>query len=271
MAVGGKKSQMSGLQHQADRPVREPAAPKPSGTAFSREDTLEWISNTRKQVLAVRADTVRAGEARIAELEAALEVAITRVSFLENENQSLEISVDMASGENLNLARRLAESEARGDVARAALQSSTTLRAEYETAVSEAERKIEILQNLIAVKDARLYRLEETRDKLEQDAKNLLKTSKARDKALVDAERRILALTELFEKLELSLEGNKGQNDNQVSAGKNLKQVLKQNPRPKPRRNERVDPQEAEPEVRLWRRELDTDDWLLAGPAKRTA
>jgi hypothetical protein len=311
MAVGGKEPQRNDRQRRADRTARKDAAspalpetataqnprqklaqaakpqapfpepapqrrsgddrrdqvPQSSGKAFSREETLEWIANARKQVLAARGDTVKAAEARIADLEAALEVALTRVAFLENENQSLETSIDLAAGDNLSLGRRLAESETRSSEARAALQNSAVLRAEYEGVISTAERRIEILQNLIAVKEARLHKLEQTRTEMEQGTRKLLEAAnardKARDQALADAEQRIVALTGLFEKLELSLEGEKGQNDNQIPGTRS--------PERKPRASERTAPPKAEPELRLWRRELDTDDWLLHRPARQTA
>lgn len=308
MAGVGKKSQLEGRQHQAVLLARKPGAlpalpktatapslphkpaqaakphalpvkPEPhqrgveerpqqvakfsSGKAFSREDTLEWIASTRKQVLAVRADTVKVAAARIAELEAALEMALTRVSFLENENQSLETSVDLAASDNLTLAKRLGESETRGDEARARLHTSEMLRADHDMIVSAAERKIDILQNLIAVKEARLQKLEQAHAKIEQETSGLLETIKARDKALADAERRILALTGLFEKLELSLEGGKSENDNLLRRGPAIK--------PKPRPVQRTDSPQAAGELRLWRRELDTDEWLLDRPVKQTA
>jgi chromosome segregation ATPase len=302
MAVGGKQSKQDGWQHQADRlarkrtavpalpriataqsprhKLREPARPsvlpvgddrrlsphagterrdnvaKAAGKEFSREEALDWILNARKEAVAVRADRAKAAEARIADLEASLEVALARVAFLENENQSLQNSLDLTVSENLFLAKQLAQSETWGDEARSELQSSAMLRAEHDMAVSAAERKIELLQNLIAVKETRLQKLEETRGKMEQDANKLIETTRARDKALAEAELRILVLTELFEKLELRLDGGNGENDNR-------------NPNPKPVAAKRADLQEAGRELRLWRRELDTDDWLLAGPARR--
>ncbi len=235
--------------------VHREQAVKTSGKDFSREQALDWILNARKEALAVRADRAKAAEARIADLEASLEAALARVVYLENENQSLQTSVELTTSENLSFARRLAESETRSDEASAELHNSALLWAEHDRVVSAAERKIDLLQNLLAVKEARLHKLEQARDKMEQDTDKLLETAKTRDKALADAEQRIFILTELFEKLELSLDAGKGENDNQA-------------PDPKPGANEPTDMPEAGREVRVWRRELDTDDWLLAKPAK---
>jgi hypothetical protein len=104
-----------------------------------------------------------------------------------------------------------------------------------------------------------------------------------RDQALADAERRVLELTQLFEKLELSLEARRGENDNQAPNPKPIapRPVAPRPVAPRPTAprpvapipvaGERADPEQAGHEVRLWRRELDTDDWLLAGPARRQA
>jgi hypothetical protein len=48
----------------------------------------------------------------------------------------------------------------------------------------------------------------------------------------------------------MSLEARNGENDNRA-------------PNPKPAAGERADLEQAGGEFRLWRRELDTDDWLL--------
>jgi chromosome segregation ATPase len=302
MAVGGKQSKLDGWQHQADRLARRhaavPALPRtataqtprhrlpqpalrsvppadedrrpdqhvavercrgqaanPPAKDFSREEALDWILKARKEALAVRADTATAAKARIAEFEASLEAALARVTYLGDENQSLQTALDMAADENLDLGRHLAESETRCDEACAELQSAAVLRAEYDMAASEAEKKVELLQNTITVRNARLQKLEQARRKMERDTSKLLETAKVRDQALADAEQRILELTQLFEKLELSLEARNGENDNQAR-------------NPKPGAGERADLEQAGRELRLWRRELDTDDWLLGRPAK---
>jgi chromosome segregation ATPase len=287
MAVGGNQSRLDGWQHQADglalRHTVVPALPKtaaaltprhqlpqpaprsgppagedrrhhqaatPPAKDFSREETLDWILKARKEALAIRTDKAKAAEARIAELEASLEAALARVTYLGDENQALQTALDMAADENLDLGRRLAESETGCDEARAELQGAAMLRAAYDVAASEAEQKIELLQHTITVRNARLQKLEQARRKVERETSKLLETATVRDKALADAERRILVLTQLFEKLELSLEARKGENDNQA-------------PNPKPAAGERADVEQAGREFRLWRRELDTDDWLL--------
>jgi chromosome segregation ATPase len=287
MAVDGRQSKQDGWQHQADRLAREhaavPALPKtaaaltprhqlqqpasrsvppagedgrrdqaaiPLAQDFSREVALDWIVKARKEALAIRTDKAKAAEARIAELEASLEAALARVTCLGDENQALQTALDMAADENLDLGRRLAESETGRDEARAELQSAAMLRAEHDITIAAAEQDIALLQNTITVRNARLQKLEQARRKVERDTGKLLETAKVRDKALADAEQRILVLTQLFEKLELSLEARKGENDNQA-------------PNPKPVAGERADVEQAGREFRLWRRELDTDDWLL--------
>jgi hypothetical protein len=307
MANGNKHSRLDGWQHQADRLAlkhtvvpklpRTPTAPSPrhqvpdaaprlaspatetdqrsierpldesrdhgtktAAQPFSREETLEWIQKARKAVLAVRAERASAADERIAELEASLEAALARAAFLENENQSLQESFDLSAGENLDLTRRLAESETKDDEVRSKLQSSEMTRAEYELAAAAAERKIELLQNLVRVKETRLQKLDQTRKKLQQDTGKLLATTRARDQALADAEHRISVLTELFEKLELSLETGKTE-----AAGRDIRLAIN----PPPPLKEAAAVQKPGRQSQLWQRALDTDDWLLAGPAAR--
>jgi DNA repair exonuclease SbcCD ATPase subunit len=231
-----------------------------AGQPFSREETLEWIRKARKAVLATRAERASAADERIAELEASLEAALARVAFLQNENQSLQNSLDLTVDENLDLARRVAEVETRDDEVRSKLQSSEMTRAEYELAAAMGERKIELLQNLVAVKEARLQKLDEARKRMQQDIKKLLATTRSRDQALADAERRISVLTELFEKLELSLDAGKTETvSRDIHLAINPQLPLRESaPVRKPGR-----------QSQLWQRALDTDDWLLAGPAAR--
>jgi DNA repair exonuclease SbcCD ATPase subunit len=233
---------------------------KPAAQPFSREETLEWIRKARKAVLTVRAERASAADEQIAELEASLEAALARVAFLQDENQSLQNSLDLSIDENLDLAKHVAEVETRDDEVRSKLQSSEMTRAEYELAAAMGERKIELLQNLVAVKEARLQKLDEARKKMQQDIKKLLATTKARDQALADAEHRISVLTDLFEKLELSLEAGKTE-----TAGRDIHLAIN----PQPPLKESAPVKKPGRQSQLWQRALDTDDWLLAGAAAR--
>ena len=279
-----RSAPLAGADRRPDH--RDQAAKPPTDFSrekdFCREEALDWILKARKEALAVRTDKAKAAEARIAELEASLEAALARVTYLGDENQALQTALDMAADENLDLGRRLAESETRRDEAHAELQSAAMLQAEYDMARSAAEQEIALLQNTITVRNARIQKLEQARRKMERDTSKLLETAKERDKlrdqALADAERRVLELTQLFEKLELSLEARRGENDNQAPNPKPIaprpvapRPTAPRPVAPRPVAGERADPEQAGHEVRLWRRELDTDDWLLAGPARRQA
>jgi hypothetical protein len=265
----------------ASRQRDQAAKVPPQG--FSREETLDWILKARKKALAIRTDTAKAAEARIAELEASLEAALERVTYLGTENQALETSLDMAADENFDLGQRLADSEARNEEAQADLQSAAALRAEYDTAVLAAEQEIELLKGTVTERNARIQKLEQARRKMERDTSKLLETAKARDKSLADAGQRLLVLTRLFEKLESSLEAGKAGNEKPDLRipGPVMNTLRKHMPRPRPderKASPEVGPQvqiqvrtrvqtqpetEVQPQVRLWRRELDTDDWLL--------
>lgn len=243
-------------------------AAKAAAKDFCREEALDWILKARKQAVAIRADKVRAAEVRIAELEASLEAAIARVTLLGDENQALQTSLEMSVSENLTLSKRLAESEARSDEARSELNSSAVLQVERDMAASAAERRVELLESLAEVKETRIHKLELARTKLEQDAGRLLETVKARDKALAEAEQKILDLTALFEKIELRLDAPNGQRA--AAREQQSRPVAAPKPRVAPRHADQpADAETAVPEIRLWRRQLDTDDWLLDGPVRQ--
>jgi DNA repair exonuclease SbcCD ATPase subunit len=249
-------------QRAIERPIKEShgQVAKPAAQPFSREETLEWIQKARKAVLATRAERASAADERIAELEASLEAALARVAFLQDENQSLQNSLDLTVDENLDLARRVAEVETRDDEVRSKLQSSEMTRAEYELAAAAAERKIELLQNLVRVKETRLQKADEARKKMQLDTGKLLATTRSRDQALADAEQRISILTELFEKLELRLEtGETEATSRDIHLAINPQLPLK----------EPVPVQKPSRQSKLWQRALDTDDWLLGGLAAR--
>jgi chromosome segregation ATPase len=240
---------------------------KTAAQPFSREETLEWIQNARKAVLTTRVERANAADERIAELEASLETALERVAVLENENLSLAESLDASTSENFDLTSRLIEAETTSEEVRSELQSSEMTRAEYDLAAAAAERRIELLQNLTAVKEARLQKLEQARKKMQQDIKKLLATTKTRDQALADAERRIFVLTELFEKLEFRLESGKTE-----AVSQDIQRVLNTQPprietaamqKPSGKAPEAV--QKTGRQFQLWQRALDTDDWLLDG------
>ena len=251
-------------QRSIERPRKEARdhVVKTAARPFSREETLEWIQNVRRAVLTVRVERAKAADARIAELEANLEAALERVAVLENENQSLAESFEASASESRDLTNRLIEAETRNEEAHSELQSSEMTRAEYDLAAAAAERKIELLQNLVAVKEARLQKLEQARKKMQQATSKLLATTKVRDKALADTEHRIFVLTELFEQLELSIEGGRTE-----AASQNIHQALN----PEPPRKEHALVKEPAPvqktgrQFQLWQRALDTDDWLLGG------
>jgi hypothetical protein len=248
-------------RHSIERPaeVRPDHVASPSAQPFSREETLEWIQSTRKAVLELRAERVKAADERIAELEASLEAAMQRVISLQNENQSLEESLEARACENLDLTNRLIEAETTGQEVRSELESSEMTRAEYDLAIAAADRKIELLENLIEVKEARTQKLQQSREQAQQDVQKLLATAKTRDQSLADAERRIAALTGLFEKLQHSLEAGKTD-----AVSRQIKQVLG-TPQPK----ETAPAQKSRSQIRLWQRALDTDDWLLDGAAQQ--
>lgn len=95
---------------------------------------MATLPNERREPLAVQAE---ATDRRIGELEAELDSAREKLAILENQNLSLQTSLDLIARENLRLSHRLTESNATVDKARLQIERiKTVLRA------AEAERKI---------------------------------------------------------------------------------------------------------------------------------
>ena len=216
---------------------------------MAREAASAWILNARRETLAARAAKAKVADERIAELEAKLDTALERIAFHDNENQSLQMSLDLTVSETLRLSKRLSESDAK-------LEEISSELEQLKTSEAERNKKIELLQNLLQVKKRRVQKLEQGRTKLIDDTKKLLKTCAKRDQALARAEERISTLTELFAQLETKVDLatikeklmeshsrlQRGQWEGATAEGSG--NMTRSN-------------------VNLWRRELDCDDWLL--------
>ena len=173
---------------------------------MAREAAAAWILKARRETLAARAAKAKAADERIAELEALFETALERIAFQYNENQSLQTSLDLTVSENLRLSNRVSESDATLERISSELEQLKTSEAERNKLSSVVDRKIELLQNLLQVKERRVRKLEQARSKLMDDTKKLLRTCAKRDQALARAEERISSLTELFSQLETKVE-----------------------------------------------------------------
>ena len=299
MALGGKKSPRHGWRHQAERlalnhtgvatavwaaterrPLTEPvschysvAGAKPerdqvtsanetsndakhAEQQMAREAASAWILNARRETLAARAAKAKAADERIAELEAKLDTALERIAFQDNENQSLHMSLDLTVSENLCLSNRLSESDAKLKEISTELEQLKTSEAERNKLSSVVDKKIELLQNLLQVKERRVQKLEQARSKVTDDTKKLLRTCAKRDQALVRAEERISTLTELFSQLETK-----------VDLATSKERLVERHSRLQ-REQGKIATAEGSgkmtrPNVNLWKRELDCDEWLL--------
>lgn len=297
MALAGKKAPQHGWRHQAERlalnhtgvatavwgaterrPLTEPVSchysvagakserdqiasanetsndAKHAEQQMAREAASAWILNARRETLAARA--AKAADERIAELEAKLDTALERIAFQDNENQSLQMSLDLTVSENSCLSNRLSESDAKVKEISTELEQLKTSEAERNKLSSVVDKKIELLQNLLQVKERRVQKLEQARSKVTDDTKTLLRTCAKRDQALARAEERISTLTELFAQLEAK-----------VDLATSKERLVERHSRLQ-REQGKIATAEGSgkmtrPNVNLWKRELDCDEWLL--------
>jgi chromosome segregation ATPase len=223
---------------------------------MAREAAAAWILNARRETLAARAAKAKAADERFAELEAKLDSALERIAFQDNENQSLQMSLDLTVRENLRLSNGLSESDAALEKISSELEQLKTSEAERNKLSSVVDKKIELLQNLLQVKERRVQKLEQSRSKLTDDTKKLLRTCAKRDQDLARAEERISSLTELFAQLETKVD----------LATSKEKLVERQSRLQREQRESATavgSGKMTRPAVHLWKRELECDEWLL--------
>ena len=102
----------------------------------TRESAIAWTLTDRRETLAARAARVSSADKRVAELETELGAAREALALKENENHSLQTSLDLIAGDNSRLSSYLTERDVALDDAKSQLeQIKTTL------AVAEAERE----------------------------------------------------------------------------------------------------------------------------------
>ena len=77
----------------------------------AREPTAAWLVNGRRETLAARATRTATAEKRVTELEDELALAHERLVLHENENHSLQISLDLVISEISHISTQLAERE----------------------------------------------------------------------------------------------------------------------------------------------------------------
>jgi chromosome segregation ATPase len=223
---------------------------------LAREAAAAWILNARRETLAARAARAKAADERIIDLEAKLDAVLARIAFQDNENRSLQTSLDLTAGENLRLSGHLSESNAKVEEISSQLEQVRMREAERDRLASAADEKIELLQNLLQVKERRVQKLKQAHSKLFDGTRKLLKTSAERDRALARAEERISSLTELFTQLE-----------SKVDLAASKEEIMERHSQLQYEQMERSAAagadKRARPRVNLWRRELDCDEWLL--------
>ena len=106
-------------QHSFDASISEPArgyASPPTKPVASEQQVVKAsaaprLMNGRRETLAARAARAATADKRVTELEDELGLARERLALEENENHSLQISLDLTISENSRLSSQLAESK----------------------------------------------------------------------------------------------------------------------------------------------------------------
>ncbi len=223
---------------------------------FSLQTSLDLTVSEKSRLF----ERLTEADKRVDELEDELGWARERLVFLENESRSLQTSLDLITSENSRLSHRLTERDtafskvgsqlgqiekalaAAVDETREKRQAKTNtlntlleamssravaakrLLAEVQqcllaniedssaaerTAADAAYKKRELLQNSLRTKERRVQELEQSHSKLVAGTSTLLKTFKARDMALANAEGRIKLLTERIVQLDAAAKPTK--------------------------------------------------------------
>jgi hypothetical protein len=94
------------LAHEPHSPRTKPAERERQA---ARETAAAWLMNGRRETLAARAARTSSAEKRATELEDELALARERHVLQENENRSLQMSLDLTTRENAHLSNQLTE------------------------------------------------------------------------------------------------------------------------------------------------------------------
>ncbi len=123
----------------------------------TRESAIAWTLTDRRETLAARAARVSSADKRVAELETELGAAREALALKENENHSLQTSLDLIAGDNSRLSSYLTERDVVLDEAQSQLkQIKTTLaaaeaeREKLATAVEEANERRQVEFNTLS-------------------------------------------------------------------------------------------------------------------------
>src|SRR5579863_3017495 len=194
--LGAARPDTSQTESTNERGAKRAVFTQPERQA-AREAAAEWILNARRETLAARAARAAAADKRIGDLEADLELARERIAFLQNENHSLQSSLDITAKENSRLSDRVEVGETACYRARSQLEQTQSILAATEverdrlTSVSnEASARLEQIQAALTATEAERDKLasvrNETRARL-QKARTVLSATEAERDQLVSA------------------------------------------------------------------------------------
>jgi hypothetical protein len=118
-ASSGLRTGAMEFQHKLEASIYElvPESGSPRTTFVDQElraarpAAAAWLLNGRRETLAARAARAASADKRVTELEDELGLAHERLILEENENYSLQLSLDLTISENSRLSSQLAESE----------------------------------------------------------------------------------------------------------------------------------------------------------------
>ena len=147
------------LAHEPDSPITKFVEREQQA---ARETAAAWLLNGRRETLAARASRTATAEKRATDLEDELALARERIVLQENENHSLQLSLDLTTSENSHLTNQLAECERQIEVleqshSKLIQETSTLLKTcmKRDTALARAEERLALLADLfIQLEDA---------------------------------------------------------------------------------------------------------------------
>jgi DNA repair exonuclease SbcCD ATPase subunit len=177
-----------GFEASTTELAHEPDLPRPRFVGLeqhaARETTAAWLPNGRRETLAARAARTATAEKRATELEDELALARERLALQENENQSLQMSLDLTTSENSHISTQLAECERQIEVleqlhAKLTEDTNTLLKTcmRRDAALARAEERLSLLADLFiqleaASQPARKKAVEKLNIRLQRELEN---------------------------------------------------------------------------------------------------
>ena len=172
-AAVGQRFELSCLNAEPARDPNERDSTATNGTEFERRTTQETLIARNNTLTALRV----AAKKQISELESELSTEREELVRRDNENRSLQTSLDLIASENARLGARLAENAAAVDKGRSDVEQTkaalAAAQAERDEQHFELERIKAIAAAALAERDALASAIDETKKKRDAEAAEL--------------------------------------------------------------------------------------------------